>query len=52
MADIDECVKDNIYDTAKAMNESRYVKGNNWHVAHLSSGAHIVGYMDNKTYII
>lgn len=47
-----ECVNDNPYMMAKAMNESIDILGNNWTVVNLSDGTHIVGYFNNKTYIL
>ena len=46
------CANDNPFVMAKAMNESVNIYGNNWCVANLSDGTHIIGFFDNKTYIL
>ncbi len=47
-----ECIKSSYTATAKAMNESRYIYGNNWQVVNLSDDTHIVGVVNGKSYKI
>ena len=46
------CKSDDPYKMAEAMNSSINVLGTNWVVANTSEGARIVGYFNNKTYIL
>jgi hypothetical protein len=46
------CANDNPFVMAKAMNESINIYGNNWCVTNLSDGTHIIGFFDNKAYIL
>lgn len=46
---IRECIKSTYEETAQAMNESRYIHGNQWCVAELSDGPHIVGIVNGKS---
>ena len=41
--DIKDCIKEGVYATVQALNESRNVHGNQYAVAYLSDGIHIVG---------
>lgn len=50
--DIAECIGSNPYETAKKLNESKYVYGKNWTVANLSEGTRIVGLINGKNYML
>lgn len=46
--DVMECLGSTMYETAKNLNESKDVNGNNWCVANLSEGMCIVGNINGK----
>lgn len=50
--DVMECKDSDPLKTAKNLNESRYVKGNNWYPVELSDGLHMVSFINDKTYIM
>lgn len=50
--DLNECFKQDIYETVKAMNEHRYIIGNQWGVAHMSDGPHIIGNISGQNCIL
>ena len=47
-----EVADENPFAMAKAMNESVNIYGNNWCVVNLSDGTHIIGFFNNKAYIL
>lgn len=52
MNDIKECSKEDVFKTAQAMNEHRYIVGEQWGVAYLSDGPHIFGSVNGENYIV
>jgi len=52
LMEVRECLNEDPYKTAQAMNESRNVFGDNWRVAETSKGPKVVGYFNNQVHII
>ena len=50
--DVKECIADDIYETVKNLNNSKYIYGNNWKIAYMSEGVRIVGQISGENYIL
>jgi len=50
--DVKECFKENVFETTKALNESRDVIGKNWTPVYTSAGVKVACFENNKTIVL